>query len=206
MMASWKCLASVLLLGLALNGAQARPGIGQCKDFPVMTGFEPQKYLGRWYEYSKYFAIFELFGTCTNAIYSDASTEEGGVKIGVHNMGINKMTGKLDEVRGSAVLADPSDPTKAANLIVNFDVQPVKSNTTNYSVVETDYESYAVVYACSNGPVPHTDIEYFWILTREKIPDQKMIDQIYTKVQKQGFNTEHLWKTKQTDCPDFPDN
>merc|ERR1712142_398496 len=202
-----RVLISIFALGLALNAVEGRPGFGKCKDFPVMTGFEPQKYLGRWYEYSKYFAIFELFGTCTNAIYSDATTKEGDLVIGVHNMGINSVTGNLNEAIGTAVLADPSDPTKAANLIVNFDSNPVKSNTTNYSVVKTDYEKYAVVYSCSNGPIPGTDIEFFWILTREQFPNEDMIKEIYAEAEKQGFNTSHLKKTKQSvDCPRFPDH
>jgi len=202
-----RVLFSVLALGFVLNldTVHGRPGVGKCKDFPVMTGFEPQKYLGRWYEYAKYFAIFELFGTCTNAIYSDASTEDRFI-IGVDNKGINRVTGNVDEALGTAILADPSDPTKAANLIVNFDSNPFKSNTTNYSVVKTDYEKYSVVYSCSNGPLPGTDIEYFWILTREQFPDETMIKTIYAEAEKAGFNTEHLWKTKQTDCPKMPDN
>ena len=73
-------------------------------------------------------------------------------------------------------------------------------------MTKTDYDNYAIVYACANGPLPDTDIEYFWILTREPIPSQDMIKKIYDAVEKQGFNTQHLWKTKHADCPDFPDH
>ena len=50
------------------------------------------QYLGRWYEYSKYFALFEIFGTCTNAVYTDQTPEgSANIVIGVHNMGIDRM-------------------------------------------------------------------------------------------------------------------
>ena len=50
------------------------------------------QYFGRWYEYSKYFAIFELFGTCTNAVYSNQTPpSSNNLVIGVHNMGTNRL-------------------------------------------------------------------------------------------------------------------
>ena len=49
-----------------------------------------QQYLGRWYEYSNYFAIFQLFGICVTADYTDESSA-GRVQIGVLNRGINRM-------------------------------------------------------------------------------------------------------------------
>jgi len=195
-----------LVLTASIGIANARFSYGKCNDAPVLTGFEPEKYLGKWYEYSRLFVVFQVLGTCTVAVYSDATTEEGVFRVGVHNMDINKLTGKLEGIEGYAVLSDPDDPDKTANLIVNFDTVPVKQNSTNYSVLETDYDEYAIVYSCSKGPLPNTKIEDMWILTRQQFPDTDKMVQIYDKLKTQGFETDNLMKTVQTNCPDMPDN
>ena len=100
-------------------------------------------------------------------------------------------------------MADPTDPDKTANLIVNFNSQPVKSNTTNYRVLETDYESYSLVFSCSNVLKDKLKIEYLWILTRQQFPDEQMIKNLYEKLARLNFNTNMLWQTRQTDCPKF---
>ena len=115
-------------------------------------------------------------------------------------------SGNLTGIRGTAILADPEDISKSANLIVNFDPVPVKQNTTNYSVVKTDYVGYSVVYACEDSLTSTRIIEYLWVLTREQFPPRELIAAIYEGLEAHGFNTEHLWKTKQTNCPQFPDN
>ena len=62
-------------------------------------------------------------------------------------------SGNQKSVLGKAVLADPENPSKPAQLIVNFDANPVKFNETNYSVAKTDYDNYSVVYTCREGEV-----------------------------------------------------
>ena len=69
---------------------------------------------------------------------------------------------------GSAVLGEPSNPSRPGKLIVNFDSQPsfARSSTTNYNVVDTDYNSYAIVYSCGEKVFGLLKSEFLWILTR----------------------------------------
>ena len=123
----------------------------------------------------------------------------------MQKLSIQCRTGENDDIRGTAVLSEPQDKSRKANLIVNFDPVPIKQNTTNYSVVRTDYSSYAVVYACEDGP-RNVNIEYLWVLTRKQFPEKALIQRIYGEITSHGFDTQHLWKTKQYDCPEFPNN
>lgn len=47
------------------------------------------QYLGRWYEYANYFAIFQLFGKCVTATYSN-TVIDGKPAIKVVNDAINE--------------------------------------------------------------------------------------------------------------------
>ena len=101
---------------------------------------------------------------------------------------------------GQAVFANPDDPTKAANLIVNFDSNPIKAKTTNYQVLSTNYTDYTVIWNCAQEPLD-IEIQYAWILTREQFPPQELIDGIYQLMSDNGLEPEHFSITKQTDCP-----
>jgi len=193
--------AFLTLVLLLVQSGEGKSNFKTCNDVPLMTGFEAEKYLGRWYQYSAYIQYFNLFDICTNAIYSDASTEDEFV-IGVNNMGVNKFSGNQKSVLGKAVLADPENPSKPAQLIVNFDANPVKFNETNYSVAKTDYDNYSVVYTCrEDEDSEEADIQFLWILTRERIIAPKVADMIYASLEAYGFDTEPLIKTVQVGCP-----
>jgi len=198
-------LFSVTLAFLAFTdcGFAQRISFGSCPDFPVVTNFDVPKYTGRWFEYSRYFAIFELFGKCAVADYTDLSPPEGAPKIGVLNRGVNYITSVSREAIGDAVLADPDDPEGSARLIVNFDSQSTRSTTANYNVVDTDYESYSVVYYCSSV-LYFLKAEILWILTRDQFPDDTMIDAVKDKIVKAGIDTSRLGKTDQDTCPPPP--
>ena len=49
-----------------------------------------QQYLGRWYQYSAYWNIYGIGATCTNAIYSDGTDENGKFRVRVNNMGLDR--------------------------------------------------------------------------------------------------------------------
>ena len=107
-------------------------------------------------------------------------------------------------MKGYAVPSDPNDPTKAANFIVNFDDLPGKYNSTNYEVLGTDYESYAIVYDCREALVEGGNAEFLYILTREKFPPQSLISSVYDSLESMGLETKPLKVTQQEGCPDFP--
>ena len=116
--------------------------------------------------------------------------------------------GKKDSAKGYAVASDPNDVTKAANFIVNFDDHPDTFKTTNYEVLSTDYDSYAIVYDCRNAEypvkVPGANAEYLYVMTRDKFPDASLTSQVYNDLKKADFDTEPLEVTVQENCPEFP--
>merc|ERR1712055_832521 len=98
--------AFLTLVLLVRSGEGKKSNFKTCNDVPLMTGFEAEKYLGGWYQYSAYIQYFNLFDICTNADYSDASTENQFI-VGVSNNGVNKFSGDKHSVKGQAVLAHP---------------------------------------------------------------------------------------------------
>merc|ERR1712198_235101 len=69
------------------------------------------------------------------------------------------------------------------------------------SVIDTDYTSYAVVYFCEQKFFDLFKTELLWILTRERIPSQVVIDKATSIIKAQGIDTKRLKKTRQTNCP-----
>ena len=59
---------------------------------------------------------------------------------------------------------------------------PDPSDHYNYSVMDTDYDTYAIVYSCASIWWGFASFEYLWVLTREpEIPDdllQTLADKI----------------------------
>ena len=104
---------------------------------------------------------------------------------------------------GSAVLGEPDNASRPGKLIVNFDGQPsfARSTTTNYNILDTDYDSYAIVYSCSSKFFGLLKSEFLWILTRERNPPTSVIEQATQIIQSQGIDTKRLKITRQTDCP-----
>ena len=96
------------------------------------------------------------YGECVQAKYSMKSN---GV-IEVHNSQFSK--GKIDDIKGS-VKCKGAKCKVGFFLFINGD----------YRIVDTDYETYAVVYSCT--PYPFFKTETVWILTRAQTPDASVI-------------------------------
>jgi len=192
-------LAFVCLFVNSLTLAQEF-SLGQCPPFPTVKKFNPKRYSGKWYEYSNYFAFFQLFGKCVRANYRILPSEYG-VVIEVINQAVNTITGASQEAEGTAILNNPTDPSVPGELIVNFDSQPefTRASSTNYNVIETDYDQFSIVYSCNNYGFMKSEI--LWVLTRKQFPGKELIEYIYNKIKYLGLNTRRLRKTVQKGCP-----
>jgi len=178
---------------------------GSCPKFPTVKNFDINRYLGLWYEYSNYFAIFQAFQDCVTAFYTDEtpsssySGRQPAPKIGVLNRGRNVFLRKSSSAKGTATLNDPNDPNRPGELIVNFGGFQPESTSTNYNVVDTDYENFAVVYSCNNKLFFKSEI--LWILTRKQFPSPYLIKDIKKRIRHYGLDTRRLKRTNQKGCP-----
>lgn len=87
------------------------------------------------------------------------------------------------------------------HIIVNwFDCFPA-SPEANYWVVETDYETYSLVWSCAElVGLAHADIG--WILGREQTLDEKLKERLKRKLSSLGLQYKEFFMTSQPDnCP-----
>ncbi|XP_013106862.2 apolipoprotein D [Stomoxys calcitrans] len=163
---------------------------GACPDnVKSMESFDVEKYLGTWYEYSKYPVKFEANGKCITAKYT--LNADGTVQ--VKNRLINTKTNTSEDIEGFANLVSPG------KLLVQFPVSPAHTVSSNYWVLKTDYDNYAVVYSCNPmGENSHSTI--VWILTRERIPRSSYIERAISVLYQYEISLLPITTTDQASC------
>ncbi|XP_075969086.1 apolipoprotein D-like [Anticarsia gemmatalis] len=165
---------------------------GSCLDIKAMDNFDASRYLGRWYEAEKYFFVFEFGGKCITADYT---AKEKGV-IGVVNKQTSILSGVQSEIRGQAVQTNKD--SNEAKLAVSFPSLPYNVEAP-YWVIDTDYDTYSVVWSCYEfGPL-HT--RNAWILTRERNPPVEVMEKAYSVLDKNHISRAYLIRTNQRECP-----
>ncbi|KAK9869280.1 hypothetical protein WA026_003032 [Henosepilachna vigintioctopunctata] len=167
------------------------PYFGTCPQVSVQENFDLTKYMGKWYEAYKYFIIFELFGKCIEADYS---VNDNGT-VTVRNTEIIEFIERKTDIVG---IARASGSVEKAKLIVKFSVFGFKVDAP-YWVLETDYDSYAVILSCTDLLLINT--RFVWILTRERAPPDTVIQKAYDVLDKLKISKTFLMRTNQSNCP-----
>ncbi|RZF38442.1 hypothetical protein LSTR_LSTR011932 [Laodelphax striatellus] len=189
------CMVVAVLSSIYGNAHGQSIGMGSCPHVTVKDNFEPVKYTGRWYEYSRIINTFQLGGSCVTADYTpeiDSNNEFTG-NILVKNSMIN-WRGKTSSIGGKAVPLDKS--TNDAKYIVIFKNVPTNGS---YWVVDTDYESYSVVYSCTSI-FGLFNLKFLWLLTRTPEPTQYVIERMNSVLETNGLSSYLLSKTNQKNC------
>jgi len=166
----FSCAVSLLLAGQTFS---APP-----KLEPV-SGFDLNRYLGKWYEIARLPTWFERDLVNVTATYSLRS--DGKVK--VVNEGYKRTrSGKHKVAVGKAKFAKSPDK---GYLKVSF-FGPFYAD---YIIVELDPEYQYAIVASSR--------KYLWILSREPKMDSTVLDKLVKRAQELGFDTSRLYFTPQ---------
>jgi len=134
--------------------------------------FELEKYLGTWYEISRFDHSFERNLQHVTATYS--IRDDGKIK--VLNQGMKN--GKLKTALGKA---RPQTGGTSRNLEVSF----FWSFYAPYNILELD-ENYQYVLIGSNSP------NYLWILSRTPKLDKTIFDLLIQKAEQRGYDASKL--------------
>lgn len=141
----------------------------------VVKGFELNRYLGTWYEIARLDHSFERGLSDVSASYSMRA--DGGVR--VLNRGFDTESGEWKLAEGRAYFTGAADE---GSLKVSF-FGPFYGG---YNVIALERENYS--YSLVSGP----DLDYLWILSREKQLAQGVKDELLALAAQYGFATEDL--------------
>ncbi|MBQ0743636.1 MAG: lipocalin family protein [Pseudomonas sp.] len=158
------------LLALGLAGCVKLPDNVQ----PV-TGFEPNRYLGTWYEIARLDHSFEEGLSRVTAEYS--LREDGGIK--VLNKGYSEEKGEWNEAEGKAYFVEDE---QTGYLKVSF-FGPFYGA---YGIFGLDKENYQ--YSWVSGP----NTDYLWLLAREPQMAEEDKQAFVERAAELGFDTDEL--------------
>ena len=163
-------------LCLLLGGCAVAPPSG----VTPITGFELDRYLGKWYEIARLDHSFERGLSNVSASYSPR--DDGGVR--VLNRGYDDRAGTWKEAEGRAYFT--GEPT-VGSLKVSF-FGPFYGG---YHIVALDQDKYS--YALISGPSQ----DYLWILARTRSVPPAVLDELLKQAKALGFATDSLIWVKQ---------
>lgn len=174
-----RVLASVFGVAILITGCTGIP-----EGLEPVTGFEPDRYLGKWHEIARLDHSFERNMSNVSATYTRGENEY----IRVQNRGFNTQKGKWKQIEGRARLMGSS---AVGSLKVSF-FGPFYGG---YHIIALDKQNYG--YAMVSGP----SRSYLWILSRSKILDDNIYAELVSKASELGFDTKKLIKVEH-DLPD----
>ncbi|XP_065345961.1 insecticyanin-A-like [Cloeon dipterum] len=186
-------LKVIFLVSVAVAAVNAQiPGIGSCPETKPVAEFDIDRFLGTWYENQRYFSLAEVATRCGKIEYM-----KSGDKFVAANTVTSSITGVSRVLKGELRVASDS---KEGRLAIRYDQVPVVGYNTEYNVVATDYDSYAILWSCSN-PVPYLlTAQNAWLMTREAVPDSAVLKIADAEFQKLGISTRFISKVDQTSC------
>jgi apolipoprotein D and lipocalin family protein len=151
------------------------PGLSIPEGVHPVSGFEVERYLGRWYEIARFDHFFERGLSHVMADYSMGP--DGDVE--VVNRGYDSRRDRWQEARGIARFLNAPD---VASLKVSF-FRPIWGG---YYIFALDQEHYR--WAMISGAT-HS---YLWILCREKTMEPSLLESLLQQAQTAGFEPHKL--------------
>jgi len=169
-----------LLSLIPLAACQSSGALPDAQPLTAVSDLDLDRYLGKWYEISKYPVSFEKGLVGVTATYS--KRDDG--KIRVENAGYKgSFDGKLKTATAKAWMPDPN---RTSQLKVSF-FWPFSGN---YWVIALDPNyQWAIVGEASR--------KYLWILARQPRMDDALYARLVTKVEELGYDPTLLEKMPQ---------
>jgi apolipoprotein D and lipocalin family protein len=172
-----KWYVSFLLVLSSLSFAGKAP-------LPTVESVDINRYLGKWYEISRFDQSFQRGCTATEANYSLRS--DGDIKV-LNRCRLDSQDGELKESIGRAWVKDKKTNSK---LKVQFFLKNFKFFlfAGKYWIIDLDENYQYVMVGAPNR-------KYLWILSRQTTLAPETYNRLVEKAENLGFDTNQLLKT-----------
>jgi len=152
-------LRLVVLLSIAVCGSYGlnlNLKAGACEEnIAVFQNLDLDRFAGTWYVKQRSAAFYSPLN-CTKSVMT--RVEKG---LDFANDGVIISSGQPKTMAGTAEVADAAVPAK-----LNYKFGSMPAFPVQYYVLDTDYDSYNVLYACKSFGILHYDM--MWIMTRAR--------------------------------------
>lgn len=173
-------------LALGLMAILLTACTGKPSGVEAVTGFDAERYQGRWYEI---FRLDHRFERGLTHVTADYRMQDDG-RLEVINRGFDPRKCEWRDVEGTARFLDSPD---TGSLAVSF----FFGISGGYHVIALDHQDYG--YAMVSGPTRG----YLWILAREPELDAAIVERLIEQAAALNFPTEELIRVDhgEVDCP-----
>ncbi|WP_300727232.1 lipocalin family protein [uncultured Rikenella sp.] len=154
-------------------------------EYETITGFDPKRYLGKWYEIARFDYRFERDMYAVTAEYSLRS--DGKIRV-VNTGRRGSPDGPTVTAAGKAKLGAPKDPVRPGFLKVSF-FGPFYAP---YYILALDSDYQCALVAGKRHKT-------LWILSRQPQLSQETTQQLLDVARQRGFDTSKLHFTEQND-------
>lgn len=154
--------------------------IGMPEGITPVSGFDVERYAGKWYEVAR---LDHSFERGMEQVSADYSLNKDGT-VAVLNSGYLPEKNKWKQAEGKAKFVGETD---VGYLKVSF-FGPFYGS---YVVFDLDKENYD--YAFVSGP----DVSFLWLMSRTRTVEPQVMESFVQQAKAAGFNTDELILVKQ---------
>ncbi|XP_066998174.2 apolipoprotein D [Anabrus simplex] len=174
-------------------------GIGRCPKLPAMEDFNIKEFGGKWYEVERSFYLYEIASSCTSIFFNVKPS--GNIKVAVKT--VNRWTGTPSVSLGTA------NPITNGSAVLNYRVNTrlpaavarMMPGVGLYTVLDTDYVNYAILWSCTDFTLMHADL--VWVLGRRReLPVWARVE-VYSKLTELDVDSDRLTLSRHRNCPAF---
>ncbi|GAV03013.1 ApoD6 [Ramazzottius varieornatus] len=169
---------------------------GRCPVVPVKTDFQPDRYLGVWYEIRKYFSISDYGLNCSKTNVTKLGTNL--YRLDNSATGLDKNGNKTALNTSAAAYApNPSIPAKLSVLFGKSAYSPAS----DYWIVDSDYTNFTIVWSCRNVASGLLHNAHAWVISRNITGFSPEVEaKIDASLSKSNIDSTLFRQTVQTGC------